>query len=344
LKGLTMKHLKPLSLSAIALLQMACAQALSPVVAVPSAVPSQGTQTLGTVGEQVGVMVRDTVTQTTLPIYLHRGEYWVAGVPGQGYELWLTSRVPGRRVLATTSVDGINVITGQTAAPVGRGYVLSPYSMATVSGWRKSEHEVAAFRFAAPQASYAAQTGRPANVGVIGVAVFPELQLPPPPPVYRPAPVPVSPAKETSVFNSGKHADAAGGSVHEKSKMQAPGAAAPSMAAERVNSDTSANAKQEAAAPSAAMKRSASPSVAQGLGTQHGERMASYAPTVAFKRESNSPAELITLRYDTTENLVARGVLQWHQAYYQPKPIPAPQPFPKSGYVPDPPFATPRPW
>jgi hypothetical protein len=49
--------------------------------------------------------------------------------------------------------------------------------------------------------------------------------------------------------------------------------------------------------------------------------MASYAPTVAFKRESNSPAELIQLRYDTAENLVARGVLQWQQAYYAPKPM-----------------------
>jgi hypothetical protein len=328
-----MKHLKPLkslSLTALALLQMACAQALSPVVALPTTMPSQGTQTLGTVGEQVGVMVRDTATQTTLPIYLHRGEYWVAGTPGQAYELWLTSRVTNRRVLATTSVDGINVITGETAAPIGRGYVLSTYSMATVSGWRKSEHEVAAFRFAAPQASYAAQTGRSANVGVIGVAVFPELRLPLPP-VYRPAPVPVSPTTETGVFNSGKHADA-GSDGHENAKMQAP-----SMAAERANSDTTASTKMDSAAPAAAMKRSASPSVAQGLGTQHGERMASYAPTVAFKRESNSPAELIQLRYDTTENLVARGVLQWQQAYYVPQAISKPKPFPKNSYVPDPP-------
>jgi hypothetical protein len=332
-----MKHLKPLSLSAIALLQIACAQALSPVVALPTTVPSQGTQTLGTVGEQVGVMVRDTATQTTLPIYLHRGEYWVAGTPGQAYELWLTSRVTNRRVLATTSVDGINVITGETAAPIGRGYVLSTHSMATVSGWRKSEHEVAAFRFAAPQASYAAQTGRPANVGVIGVAVFPELRLPPP--VYRPAPVPVSPAAETNIHNSRKHADAVGGSVYEKPSMPAPNAAAPSMAAERANTDASASAKHDAASPSAAMRRSASPSVTQGLGTQHGERMASYAPTVAFKRESNSPAEVIQLRYDTTENLVARGVLQLQQAYYAPNPNShlIPKPFPKNSYVPDPP-------
>jgi hypothetical protein len=125
--------------------------------------------------------------------------------------------------------------------------------------------------------------------------------------------------------------------MHEKSKMQAPSAAAPNMAAERANSDTTASAKMDSAAPATAMKRSASPSVAQGLGTQHGERMASYAPTVAFKRESNSPAELIQLRYDTTENLVARGVLQWQQAYYAPQPIATPKPFPKNSYVPDPP-------
>ncbi len=311
-----MKHLKPLSLTVLALLQMACAQALTPVHAtVQIATPSHDTQTLGTVGEHVGVMVRDTATQTTLPIYLHRGEYWVAGTSGQPYELWLTNRVTNRRVLATTSVDGINVITGETAAPIGRGYVLSTHHSATVSGWRKSEHEVAAFRFAAPQASYAAQTGRPTNVGVIGVAVFPELRLPPP--VYHPTPVPVSPSAETNIYNSRKHADAVGGSVHEKPSMPAP----------------------NAASPSAAMKRSASPSVAQGLGTQHGERMASYAPTVAFKRESNSPAEVIQLRYDTTENLVARGVLQWQQAYYAPKPAShsTPKPFPKNSYVPDPP-------
>ena len=85
------------------------------------------------------------------------------------------------------------------------------------------------------------------------------------------------------------------------------------------------------------MKRAMPSSVAQGLGTQHGERVASYAPTVAFKRESNSPSEVITLRYDTVSNLVARGVLQWQAGYYPPKPVPVPTPFPKNSYVPDPP-------
>ncbi len=326
-----LKYLKPTCIATAAMLNMACAQALTPIRAPHlefAAVPSPRTQTLGSIGDSVGVMVMDTATRRPLPIYQHRGEYWVAGAPGQGYELWLTSRLNNRRALATTSVDGINVITGETAAPIGRGYVLSPHSTATVAGWRKSEHEVAAFNFAAAQTSYAAQTGRPANVGVIGVAVFPELRLPPPP-VYRPAPTPVNPAAEAAVFSNGKQADTTSSHKQDKMKMEsAPTpAAAPSMA------DARGNAGFDGAAP--AMKRSAAPSVAQGLGTQHGERMASYALTVAFKRESNAPAELITLRYDTVDNLVARGVLQWRGSEI-PATMPAPRPFPSS-YVPDPP-------
>ena len=41
-----------------------------------------------------------------------------------------------------------------------------------VKGWRKSLDRVAAFYFTALPDSYAARTGRPGNVGVIGVAVF----------------------------------------------------------------------------------------------------------------------------------------------------------------------------
>ncbi len=43
-----------------------------------------------------------------------------------------------------------------------------------ITGWRKSNTEVAAFTFTDLPNSYAARTGRAANVGVIGVAVFRE--------------------------------------------------------------------------------------------------------------------------------------------------------------------------
>ncbi len=84
------------------------------------------------------------------------------------------------RVLAVTSVDGVNVITGRTASPSQSGYVLDPWGFLEIDGWRKSMDDVAAFYFTALPDSYAARTGRPDNVGVIGVALFRELSRPMP--------------------------------------------------------------------------------------------------------------------------------------------------------------------
>jgi hypothetical protein len=72
------------------------------------------------------------------------------------------------------SVDGVNAISGQTAASNQSGYVLDPGQRSEIAGWRKNMDEVAAFYFTALPDSYAARTGRPDNVGVIGVAVYRE--------------------------------------------------------------------------------------------------------------------------------------------------------------------------
>ena len=80
----------------------------------------------------------------------------------------------GARVLVVTSVDGVNVISGDTAAPSQSGYVLEPWGSVEITGWRKSLSRTAAFYFTDLGDSYAARTGRPQNVGVIGVAVFQE--------------------------------------------------------------------------------------------------------------------------------------------------------------------------
>jgi hypothetical protein len=90
-------------------------------------------------------------------------------------------------VLTVVSVDGVNVVSGETAHPGQTGYVLSPYRGYDVLGWRKSLAETAAFYFTALPDSYAARTGRPENVGVIGVAVYRRKQAP-----QRVAPAPQS--------------------------------------------------------------------------------------------------------------------------------------------------------
>jgi hypothetical protein len=124
-------------------------------------------------GLAVDVEILDRRSGEVLPVYWHAGERHIAGEPGREYEIRLTNRA-GTRVLAVTSVDGVNVITGRSASLLGSGYVLDPRGTVAIDGWRKSMDEVAAFYFTALPDSYAARTGRPDNVGVVGVALFRE--------------------------------------------------------------------------------------------------------------------------------------------------------------------------
>jgi hypothetical protein len=119
------------------------------------------------------VDVHDRASNSTLPVYHKRGRHWVAGEPGHEYELRIRN-CADVRVLAVISVDGVNVITGQSAAPAQSGYVLEPGEHLTVEGWRKSLERTAAFVFTDPADSFAARTGRPDDLGVIGVALFRE--------------------------------------------------------------------------------------------------------------------------------------------------------------------------
>jgi hypothetical protein len=128
---------------------------------------------MASVADAAQVDIYDRETGENLPTFHHKGRIYVAGEPGHEYEIRIHSNSP-QRVLAVTSVDGVNVINGQTSAVNQSGYVLDPYSYATVEGWRKSMSHTAAFYFTKLSDSYAARTGRPDNVGVIGVALFRE--------------------------------------------------------------------------------------------------------------------------------------------------------------------------
>lgn len=147
----------------------------------------------------VSLSVVDRETGQELPLHHHRGRDWVAGRPGARYALRLRN-AGGTRVLAVLSVDGVNVVTGETAAWDQAGYVLEPGSSGDISGWRKSDSEVAAFVFAAAPASYAARTGRPGHVGVLGMAVFAERARPEAesPPVARAAPGAAAPLADAA--------------------------------------------------------------------------------------------------------------------------------------------------
>ncbi len=120
---------------------------------------------------QLDVIDRDS--GQWLPEYRRYGDTWVPGTPGHRYAVRLSNQ-SGERVLVVLSVDGVNAVTGETADPSQAGYVLAPWQSTEIAGWRKSLDDVAQFVFTDLPDSYAARTGRPDNVGVIGIAVFDE--------------------------------------------------------------------------------------------------------------------------------------------------------------------------
>jgi len=241
------------------------------------------------IGNLVDVELVDRDQSELLTVYHHRGAAWVAGRPGSRYAVRLVNR-SGARVMVVLSVDGVNAVTGETAAMGQAGYVLAPYQSAEITGWRKSLTEAAAFYFTALPDSYAARTDRPDNVGVIGAAVFRE----------RARKIDMEPE------------------LSRRSVDQAE----PGMAQ---NADRARAA--ESAAPAAPMAKAAGAVRDERLGTGHGER--EYAPTTqtTFEQASERPAEVVRIRYDSYDKLLAGGVVR-------PRRVPSsPEPFPS--FVPD---------
>jgi hypothetical protein len=259
-------------------------------------------------GRLADVQVIDRDTGSVLPTYRSHGEYWVAGRPGARYSIVIQNH-RGERLLAVTAVDGVNVISGETGAWGQSGYVFDPGERYEISGWRKSNTEIADFNFTAASNSYAERTGRPANVGVIGVALFLERPAPPRIDYYDPR------SRSSNSPKDEVAADAA--------------RAAPPLAANQ-------SARAAPTAPSLESSFIGGLSApAEKLGTGYGAREYSYVQNTTFERLSNTPNEVIKIRYDSYENLVAMGVVPSRPAWQA-----APNPFPDSTlpkYVPDPP-------
>ena len=243
----------------------------------------------------VDVQVQNQDTGATLPLLPYSGRDYVEGQPGHRFAVVLRN-LTGERVLAVLSVDGVNAISGQTAGGSQAGYVLEPWQRVEVRGWRKSYEDVAEFYFTDLPDSYAARTGRPMNVGVIGVAAFRERRYEPVP--YEPMPQ-IGRAEGES--------------------------AAPSSAAKSASADAASGAR----APYGEERRDRS-LAAQEIGTGHGQRRYDPATRTHFERESSRPNQVVALYYDSYQALVAKGVIpRWRGRPGEPEPFPV-------GFAPDP--------
>src|SRR5208283_3175539 len=196
-----------------------------------------------------------------------------------------------------------NVVSGEDAAFNQSGYVFAPGERYQVTGWRKSDAEVAAFTFTAASNSYAERTGRPANVGVIGVAIFRER---PPEPVYAAPRIGGQlPYREVPLANAARSSLPGAGNDAPSSNAQAQ-AGSPAPGYDALARERTANAESAArVAPSVV----GAPAPLEKLGTGHGEREYSYTWHTEFVRLRPQPDEIIRIRYDSLENLIAMGII-----------------------------------
>jgi hypothetical protein len=280
-------------------------------------------------GRLADVTVIDRVDNRALPIYRHEGRYYVVGQPGHEYQVRVRNRTAGE-VLAVVSVDGVNAVTGETATWEQSGYVLAPYQGYDIRGWRKSMRRVAAFFFTEHEQAYATRTGRPHNVGVIGIAVF-QKRHEPAARIDQPAPRPwlrresTRDAPKDSAFPpSGEAPSAATRQAEAADSASGTSPQGPAGTLGARGFDEQRLAPQPDAATM--LGRSAP------LGTGHGRSEASHVTHTSFERASRHPAEVVTIHYDTRANLVAMGVIR-EPRYARPHPYPTPFP---GQFVPDP--------
>jgi hypothetical protein len=257
-------------------------------------------------GYELQVLVDGVPTQT----FDHGGENFVMGQLGARYTLRIVNHT-GRRIEAVTSVDGRDAIDGKTAdVRSKRGYLVPAWGSVDVDGWRLSRAEVAAFRFSTVADSYAARTGGARDVGVIGVAIFPERYVAPPRPLYVPPRPPewryrddglgYQPPASEGGYSRDRRREAQRDEAPESKKSSASGrAAAPAAPAPSAAND--ALAEREASGPR--------PERRPGLGTEFGESVSSPVQEVSFVRASAArPAGVLGVRYNDRDGLVALGI------------------------------------
>ena len=245
-------------------------------------------------GYQVEVLLDGTPAQS----FWHDGETFVLGHLGDRYTIRVSNHT-SRRVEAVVSVDGRDVIDGKPGDFARKsGYLVPAWGQVEIDGWRLSQQQAAAFRFSSVADSYAARMGSARNVGVIGVAIFPErVYRPPPRPYY-----PVLPYRDDYQGRLDRYDS-------NRADKEALGAGSASRASAPASTPLADQAPAEAKGRSAADESYAPRRSRPGLGTEFGEAVSSHIREVEFVRANPSePAAVLGLRYDDRAGLIALGI------------------------------------
>ena len=165
----------------------------------------------GITGNAVEVQIRSDGGRI-LPLYpvaasSPNRKVYAEAVRGDQYSIIIRNLL-SRRVGVVITVDGRNIISGRKSwlRNDERMYILEPYQQAAFKGWRTSLDSINRFYFTDVPDSYAAAFHDESAMGVIAVAVYPEVER-------REAPADLSQAAPRSAQPSAPSAKAEGESA-----------------------------------------------------------------------------------------------------------------------------------
>jgi hypothetical protein len=235
----------------------------------------------GSVGDalEVRIVTDDGRTLPTYPAKMRQGvkKVYAEAIRGDHYRIEVQNRL-NRRVGLVIAVDGRNIISGAKSwlKNSERMYILEPYGYGEFSGWRSAQDRINRFYFTDMPDSYAAAFGDESAMGVIAVALYPEVRRCKPPMSLSQAP---------PTFPRGHKGKAAGSADRAEASHTAPAASGAQM-------------KNRADRMEKAM---------ESAGTGYGRDEYSPSQIVAFEPEKR-PLETIYLKYEWRATLCKLGV------------------------------------
>jgi hypothetical protein len=259
----------------------------------------------GGVGEtvEVRIVTDDGRTLPTYPVQLRHGvrKVYAEAIKRDLYRIQAKNRL-NRRVGLVIAVDGRNIISGTKSwlKSNERMYILEPYGSGEFTGWRTAEDRINRFYFTDVPDSYAAAFGDESAMGVITVAIYPEVQRHETPmPLSRTAP-----------------------SAPHRYEGKAAGSADQADSAPAAREDFGKRMKE---------KDARSEQTLESAGTGYGRGEYSPSRIVAFEPEKRA-VETITFKYEWHSTLCKLGVVEcaktphrlpnrlWDSGGYAPPP------------------------
>jgi hypothetical protein len=140
----------------------------------------------GGVGDavEVRIVTDDGRTLPTYPVKMGHGvrKVYAEAIKGDHYRIDVKNRL-NRRVGLVIAVDGRNIISGTKSwlRNNERMYIIEPYGSGEFAGWRTAQDRINRFYFTDVPDSYAAAFGDESAMGVIAVALYPEVHRTEPP-------------------------------------------------------------------------------------------------------------------------------------------------------------------